>query len=73
VTGLIAFGREGLKPFIGEWREADALQGRPVSVSVGEGAVMGLARGIDPHGALLIETPQGVQRFVSGDVTVRPQ
>jgi hypothetical protein len=24
------------------------------------------------HGALLLQTPQGVQRFVSGDVSVRP-
>ena len=33
---------------------------------------MGLARGIDLHGALLVETPQGLQRFISGDVSVRP-
>ena len=32
----------------------------------------GVARGIDAHGALLVETPSGVQRFISGEVTVRP-
>jgi biotin-(acetyl-CoA carboxylase) ligase len=31
----------------------------------------GVARGIDSHGALLVETPAGVQRFVSGEVSVR--
>jgi biotin-(acetyl-CoA carboxylase) ligase len=31
-----------------------------------------MARGIDVHGALLLETPAGVQRFIAGDVTVRP-
>jgi len=31
----------------------------------------GMARGIDAHGALLVETPGGVQRFISGEVTVR--
>jgi biotin-(acetyl-CoA carboxylase) ligase len=31
-----------------------------------------MARGIDLHGALLLETSQGVQRFISGDVSVRP-
>jgi len=30
-----------------------------------------VARGIDAHGALLVETPGGVQRFISGEVSVR--
>jgi BirA family transcriptional regulator, biotin operon repressor / biotin---[acetyl-CoA-carboxylase] ligase len=71
VKGLLEFERQGLKPFIEEWRAADALRGRPVSVSGAEGTARGLARGIDLHGALVIETPQGLRRFMSGDVTVR--
>jgi BirA family biotin operon repressor/biotin-[acetyl-CoA-carboxylase] ligase len=71
VRGLLQFAHEGLKPFLEEWRAADALRGRPVSVTAADNVARGLARGIDLHGALLIETPQGVQRFVSGDVTVR--
>jgi hypothetical protein len=27
---------------------------------------------VDVNGALLVETPQGVKRFISGDVTLRP-
>lgn len=71
VKGLLEFERQGLKPFIEEWRAADALRGRPVSVSGAEGTARGLARGIDLHGALVLETPQGLKRFISGDVTVR--
>lgn len=73
VRGLMQFEREGLRPFIEEWRAADALRGRPVNVSAADGTARGLARGIDVHGALVVETPQGVKRFVSGDVTVRPE
>jgi BirA family transcriptional regulator, biotin operon repressor / biotin---[acetyl-CoA-carboxylase] ligase len=73
VRGLRQYEREGLKPFIAEWRAADALCGRSVNVSTVNGAVQGLARGIDLHGALLLETPEGVKRFVSGDVTVRAE
>jgi BirA family biotin operon repressor/biotin-[acetyl-CoA-carboxylase] ligase len=73
VRGLIEFEREGLKPFAEEWRAADALRGKVVSVSAADGTARGLARGIDLHGALLIETAQGVRRFLSGDVTLRPQ
>jgi len=71
VRGLTEFERHGLKPFIEEWRAADALRGRPVNVSAADGVARGLARGIDVHGALMVETPQGVKRFISGDVTVR--
>ncbi len=71
LRGLGAFEREGLKPFIEEWRAADALRGRPVAVSGADGTARGLARGVDVHGALLIETPQGIRRFIAGDVTVR--
>jgi BirA family transcriptional regulator, biotin operon repressor / biotin---[acetyl-CoA-carboxylase] ligase len=71
LRGLLDFESEGLKTFIEEWRDADALRGRPVDVTGGEGVAHGLARGIDLHGALLVETPQGLKRFISGDVSVR--
>lgn len=72
VQGLLEFEQAGLKPFLAEWRDADALKGRPVNVIAGTGLTRGLARGVDAHGALLVETAQGVQRFISGDVSVRP-
>ncbi len=73
IDGLIAFEREGLKPFLEEWRSVDALRGRAVDVKAVEGAsARGLARGIDTHGALMVETSRGLERFISGDVTVRP-
>jgi BirA family biotin operon repressor/biotin-[acetyl-CoA-carboxylase] ligase len=71
VTGLRAFAREGLKPFIEDWRAVDALRGRAVNVSAADGVARGVARGIDLRGALMLETPQGLRRFISGDVTVR--
>ena len=71
VRGLIEFERQGLKPFIEDWRAADALRGRAVNVAAADGIARGVARGIDLRGALMVETPQGVRRFISGDVTVR--
>jgi BirA family biotin operon repressor/biotin-[acetyl-CoA-carboxylase] ligase len=72
VRGLLLFEQEGLKPFIEQWRSADALRGRPLDVSVGNEVVRGLGRGIDLSGALLVETREGLQKFLSGEVTVRP-
>ncbi len=71
VRGLIEFESLGLKPFVPEWMEADALRGRPVTVHAAEEYSHGVARGIDLDGALLVETSNGLQRFISGDVSVR--
>ena len=73
VEGLQTFAREGLKPFLAEYRAADALLAKAVRVSAPQGWVAGVARGVDVHGALLIETPHAVQRFLSGEVSVRAQ
>jgi BirA family biotin operon repressor/biotin-[acetyl-CoA-carboxylase] ligase len=73
VLGLLEFERDGLRPFIANWRDADALQGKMVDVKGAVGEVTrGLARGVDLHGALLVETAEeGLKKFVSGDVSVR--
>lgn len=72
IQGLGQFEQEGLRPFVEEWRHADALRGRPVTVHAAAQGAKGLARGIDLSGALLVETPRGLQKFFSGDVMVRP-
>jgi BirA family transcriptional regulator, biotin operon repressor / biotin---[acetyl-CoA-carboxylase] ligase len=71
VQGLLDFEREGLEPFVRKWMLADALRGRAVTVTGVEGGTKGVARGIDLDGALLVETPQGLLRFITGDVSVR--
>jgi BirA family biotin operon repressor/biotin-[acetyl-CoA-carboxylase] ligase len=72
IDGLLHFEREGLRAFMDEWRHADALRGRAVTVLNGEERTRGLARGVDLSGALLVESPQGLKKFVSGEVSVRP-
>jgi BirA family biotin operon repressor/biotin-[acetyl-CoA-carboxylase] ligase len=72
LRGLPEFERQGLRSFVDEWHAADVLRGRLVEVHAAAGIARGTARGIDVHGALLVETAQGVRRFISGDVTVRP-
>lgn len=73
LSGLMMFESEGLQPFVDEWTAADALRGRAVGVQAGETSARGIARGIDVGGALLLETPQGLRKFISGEVSVRPE
>lgn len=52
-----------------EWRARSALLGKPVSVKVeGRAAFVATATAIDDEGALLVHTPSGVERIVSGEV-----
>jgi BirA family transcriptional regulator, biotin operon repressor / biotin---[acetyl-CoA-carboxylase] ligase len=71
VAGLPQFERQGFDPFATEWRVADALVGKPVRVNVDGGNVTGHARGIDLDGALCVQTREGLQRFLTGDASVR--
>jgi BirA family biotin operon repressor/biotin-[acetyl-CoA-carboxylase] ligase len=58
---------------LSDWHDNDALREREVRVENAGEITRGVARGIDAHGALLVETPAGVRRFISGEVSVRPE
>jgi BirA family biotin operon repressor/biotin-[acetyl-CoA-carboxylase] ligase len=73
VSGLQDFEREGLRPFVAEWVAADALHNRSVNVQSGDRSTRGVARGIDASGCLLLQTPNGLERVLSGDVSVRAE
>ncbi|MGA8708150.1 MAG: biotin--[acetyl-CoA-carboxylase] ligase [Steroidobacteraceae bacterium] len=72
VEGLQQFERRGFGSFVTEWSSLDALAGKPVQVKLDSGIVCGHARGIDADGALCVQTKDGVQRFTTGDASVRP-
>jgi BirA family biotin operon repressor/biotin-[acetyl-CoA-carboxylase] ligase len=71
VQGMEQYESSGFRAFAAEWRGADALSGKTVVVAAEGGNVTGHACGIDIDGALCVQTPTGLQRFVSGDVSVR--
>jgi BirA family transcriptional regulator, biotin operon repressor / biotin---[acetyl-CoA-carboxylase] ligase len=69
---LIEFERAGFQPLRDEWQRRHVHHSRNVLITLSGGAqASGVARGVDDDGALLIETAQGMQRFHSGDVTLR--
>jgi BirA family transcriptional regulator, biotin operon repressor / biotin---[acetyl-CoA-carboxylase] ligase len=71
VNGLAQFESQGFAAFAGEWRSADALAGKSVVISSDNGSITGHARGIDSGGALCLQTRDGLQRFVTGEVSAR--
>lgn len=71
LPALAEFPRHGFAPHIAQWTDRDALHGQEVRIDNAGDVTRGVARGIDAHGALLVETPAGVRRFISGEVSVR--
>ena len=75
VAGVLArFSREGFAPFREEWLQRHAWQGRRVALSqagrrVAEGKVLGVAE----DGALILASVEGVERFHSGELSLRPR
>ncbi|AUY26850.1 bifunctional biotin--[acetyl-CoA-carboxylase] ligase/biotin operon repressor BirA [Mixta calida] len=70
---LKEFEREGLTPFISRWQRLDNFINRPVKLLIGEREVLGIARGIDPQGGLLLEQDGVTKAWVGGEISLRPQ
>jgi BirA family biotin operon repressor/biotin-[acetyl-CoA-carboxylase] ligase len=69
VQAVLDFEREGFAPFQARFAARDALLGRAVKLSDG---TEGTARGVGAHGALSVQTLNGLQEISSMEVSVRP-
>ncbi len=67
---LSTYASKGFGAFANEWAQHDWLQGREISVDGSDGAITGIADGVDAHGALRVKTAKGIQRLTSGSITV---
>lgn len=68
------FASDGFGALREQWQARHAWQDRPVRL-MRDGSVLeeGVCLGADDDGALLVRTEKGVQRCLSGDLSVRPQ
>jgi BirA family biotin operon repressor/biotin-[acetyl-CoA-carboxylase] ligase len=69
---LDRFSSGGFAALRSEWMARNAWQDRPVRL-LHDGVIEkeGICRGADADGALLIESPQGLERCLSGDLSLR--
>ncbi len=61
----------GFGNFVEEWRRYDCLKGRRVKLFASGEETVGEVLGIDEQGALLLEVNGTIQRYVSGEVSLR--
>ncbi len=70
VRALQAFAQHGFAPVRSQFSERDLLLQREVNLSDGQS---GLAQGVGPDGALLVQTAEGLRAVTSSDISVRPR
>ena len=69
---LHSFERAGFAAFAARFAGRDLLQGLPIRCGAEGGTRLdGIAAGVSATGELLVRTPGGVERIVSGEVSVR--
>lgn len=72
VTVLDEFSQQGFAPLRADWEAHHLWQHQPVALfndGIEQGS--GLCRGVDNDGALLIETGNGLQTLLAGDLSLR--
>jgi len=70
-SALVHFEQEGLTPFIARWRDLDNFLDRPVKLLIGDQEILGVERGIDPQGALLLEQDGLIKPYIGGEISLR--
>jgi len=63
----------GFSNWLERWQSLDAYAGKAVLIDNGVHRIAGQARGVDRHGALLLETGSGIQAVRGGEVSLRLQ
>ncbi|OOE87064.1 MULTISPECIES: bifunctional biotin--[acetyl-CoA-carboxylase] ligase/biotin operon repressor BirA [unclassified Salinivibrio] len=70
-ASLIAYEQQGMASILADWPQLDNFIGRPVKLLMGDRQVKGIERGIDEHGALLLEVDGNITPYLGGEISLR--
>lgn len=68
---LTEYPRRGFEPYLSDWRRHDCMSGQQVTLSAGNRRIEGRMLGVDGDGALLLGADGNVQRYASGEISLR--
>jgi BirA family transcriptional regulator, biotin operon repressor / biotin---[acetyl-CoA-carboxylase] ligase len=71
LLGLQQFAESGFAAFHTEWRDADMLLDRQVTLADADTTLAGIMRGVNGEGMLLLETADGLKKIAAGEVRLR--
>ncbi|OOE40884.1 biotin--[acetyl-CoA-carboxylase] ligase [Salinivibrio kushneri] len=68
---LIDYEQHGLSSIMADWPKLDNFIDRPVKLLMGDREVRGIERGIDEHGALLLDVEGDITPYLGGEISLR--
>jgi BirA family biotin operon repressor/biotin-[acetyl-CoA-carboxylase] ligase len=68
---LPEYEKDGLKPHLKRWFDLDCFLNKPVNVLLADKNKIGICRGIDESGALLLECDGNIEAHIGGEVSLR--
>ncbi len=72
IETFIRFQQSGFTDLIAEWARFDQVIGQSVRLTLPNATVIGIARGVDVTGALLLETAEGrITPYIGGEISLR--
>lgn len=71
VAGLNEFDNNGLQWTRQQWPPYDVYFNKAVTLTMGQRSVIGICRGIDENGAVLLETNGNTVRYFGGEISLR--
>ncbi|WMN87189.1 bifunctional biotin--[acetyl-CoA-carboxylase] ligase/biotin operon repressor BirA [Vibrio parahaemolyticus] len=70
-TILLDYEMMGLAGFVDRWNRLDNFIGRPVKLIMGAREVKGIVQGIDQQGGVVLETDNGLETYIGGEISLR--
>ncbi|TKF14850.1 bifunctional biotin--[acetyl-CoA-carboxylase] ligase/biotin operon repressor BirA [Vibrio genomosp. F6] len=70
-SALSEYEQFGMKGFVERWNRLDNFVGRSVRLLIGPREVTGVVKGIDDRGAVLLETDNGIEPYIGGEISLR--
>ncbi|WP_194438992.1 bifunctional biotin--[acetyl-CoA-carboxylase] ligase/biotin operon repressor BirA [Vibrio fluminensis] len=70
-NALNEYEMSGMQGFVERWNRLDNFLGREIKLLMGNREVTGVARGINEQGGVLIETEQGLETYIGGEISLR--
>jgi BirA family biotin operon repressor/biotin-[acetyl-CoA-carboxylase] ligase len=68
---LIQHKQVGFKAMLVEWHEKDFFLSKPIAITAGDTVKVGICRGVNEQGALLLEINGKIEQVFGGEISVR--
>ncbi|ACS87495.1 bifunctional biotin--[acetyl-CoA-carboxylase] ligase/biotin operon repressor BirA [Musicola paradisiaca] len=70
-AALAEYEQQGFSSFTSRWNSLDNFYNRQVKLIIGDREIIGISRGIDAQGALLLEQDGSISSYIGGEISLR--